>query len=385
MQKQIVDVNFTHWAKFIPGRRRKAIEGLFRSTNVAEVRRIDREEATVAFRITTPECDLSWAGRQPRNGPRCHYGWSENSIELLRYDNGIWWPLTAYPESWDETVPAMSVESCLEAMANAFSSTFFEFQTIAGKRELWPEAHDIRKVLDNDIGRKLADARRLTEGNLLFCGDLAYVRGGHPLYVKDHKGRKSTWIIKVARTVADRRGDYGRDRYAMTDFTPNMHNDRILASGQFWLPDETITPGLLGDDRLAADEARHPRQTSIPRIEVCDGTLVHPDRAQLTLDAIFRETVSLIDDMPRRLFNYHDDCIDGVKDLIEVIPDHDVLSRLRLGALREFFAKHEGGEHRFDHTRSCFQRFDACQTATPSWPIDLCDADFALLRTLMTD
>lgn len=385
-----VPLGFTYRLDYIPKGAQKPRAGLFRGADTAVVRHIDPDEAKLAFRVSQPELDILPLAR-PRTKRRTPWEFKREAMkfEILFYDGCIWWPNVYEPYGTESR--STSAEECLRSIKD--DRSFFGAQAIDECYDVATMIPPIRELIADESGERLAQAQRKTYENVLVCGDDAYFRGGMPIYFRNCHGKKSVWEIDIASVGPHRHGDprYGGLRSEPGSFV--RHQTEIaLGKGHFWL----------ADDRQAAVDAGHHRQSAFPTIEVLMPELISEVRRhvkldtlfpevvnevkqQIRLDSIFRDVVRMLghpfrDHWQSRPFRSFGPAFDA---LCEPIDDNDRLSRQRLELLRSFIPSVVNIDHwEINRIREDFLSFDASQRLDPTWPEEMVPADLDALAVL---
>ncbi len=365
MRLEPTPLGYTYQIIYVPKGARNPRTILRGGTDTAVVRHIEPAEAAPAFRIERPELDIGpfTFYRTPRGN---HRGLIKNAftLELLFYENVIWWP---YLSKFGSRLKDRTAAACLEDIRTDF---LFEPGFIDDDSpDFMGEPPAMRTLVETDHDQKLAIAQRGAYENFLFCGDRAYVRGGLPVFFRNDHGSKSVWEIEVGSAGPDRRGDPWNPPGSFLE----CGAERALGSGAFWLPNEFA----------AARSAGHRRQTEFPRIEVLMPDLIVDARQQIRLDSLFREVI--------RKFRYPSCVYRGYfaefekefEKLCDPVLDERKLSQRRLDLLRTFAGtlddRHyaEMGRIRRDIISFCEQ-----EQRSPTWPVDLAREDEEAIGSL---
>lgn len=351
-------LGFMYQMTFVPKGARKSRDGLFWGKDVAVFRRIEPDEAEVAFRIMLPEYD-AWPLVFPRKPRGKSHGFERHAgaIEVIYYDQSLWW---RHGEGEHEEIDdCLSGDNFTQSIEH--DRFLFEMLEIDGCHDITPMPPHFREIVSTNYGDKLAQAQRKTFKNFLVCGGACYRRGGMPVYVRNSHHNKTAWEIQVASVGPDRHGDPSVDglhRHPGGFTDPVM--EFALGSGAFW---------LAGDFANARNSA-HRRQTAIPRIDVLMPELVTDIARQTQLDSLFREVVRMFDTPFDTHWNSRPvkHMKARLRALCAPIADDDKLSRQRLELLRELMDEIRN-ESFWDmvRIREHFLALDYAERLKPSW------------------
>ena len=240
----------------------------------APVTEIHPNEAAVAFRIdypVNPSCSASWRSR--------------SSLELLFYDNAIWWPFGGSLYSLSPDRYEGERASCLmpaNEWREGLGSNRDLLKLVPNGAQIVQTETASRIPYPDEAGETVARIQRSFSRGYLICGGFVYVRGGAPVYAQ--------WKDRNRRTVMVTSSGCGRnvvgkqDCYSPPAYFNSYKTQQAFYEGRFWLPD-------------AEEEVRRrltKSQTGYPRIEVCLPDLLHDNlEKEIQLDALFRETARL--------------------------------------------------------------------------------------------
>lgn len=313
-----VSVTFPYWLTGIPKACRRVREMLVWGSTCAVIPMASRSDVEqVAFRVEFPYNNrLRYVVPTIPAMYRMRHATEE--ILIFSYQGKLWWPLKIDRDRsrCDRGV----VLDLLEQLDSRHHDLLNMLPPGVSPTTVIPRPQ-MRSVEKNGCGSAEAFVQRTLYENLLICGDRVYVRGGAPLFVKNCLGHKRTWEIQVV--------DPGPDRAAHPVLIGlrtgvDVHTDwwaqAALREGSFWRAD-------LGD---LATAAAHRTQITMPRIEICDDTVLSENSRALVLDAIFREALQIAEywrDSP---------LVDRLAPGLEETTNKDTTTRRR-AALSQFF------------------------------------------------
>jgi len=354
MQILATPLGFPYPMTCVPKRARNERTEYFSGSDSAAVRRIEPSEALIAFRILYPEMDL-FRLREAA------------TLDLLFYENEIWWPHCDDCEFPAEQVSGDQLLKAIEAGDCSREFLPYRFRLL----DLKKERPEIRSKSFDGHDSFCALAQRKVYENFLICGESAFIRGGVPVLFKNTHGYKTVWEIDVASIGPGRSADQAA---LSSRGAPGISFDRnsiqALCNGNFWLTNE----------QDVAQRAKHRMQARIPRIEVLLPDLVRDARRDIQLDALFRST--------RQLFvepwcdRWNSRAASEFKGLLQHISTetlHDLTTtQRRRGVLRQFFdVTHNCVYDELSRLRQDFIAFDKEeeQTLFSSRALDPKDAD----------
>ncbi|SDO48599.1 hypothetical protein [Afipia sp. GAS231] len=405
MRLEPTPLGFTYKIIYVPKGAQNPRTALLGGTDTAVVRHIEPAEAAPAFRIQRPKLDI-WPLTFPRKPRDDHRGLTKNAftLELLFYENVIWWPyLSEFRSRFEDHTAAdclsqfgsrlkeRTAAECLEDIGTDFD--LFEPRYVDyDSSDFLEEPPAIRTLVETDHDQKLAIAKRKAYENFLICGDRPYVRGGLPVFFRNVHGNKEfVWEIEVGSAGSDRRGDpWTHGLQDPPGSFLELGAERAFGGGAFWLPNEFA----------AARFAGHGRQTKFPQIEVLMPELIVDVRQQIRLDSLFREVVRLLryhtrgrvwTDSRRRnsrakfyLGPWKFRTLEREFDkLCDPVLDDRELSKRRLDLLRTFAVTLE---ERLPREMYRIQRdiisFGEQEQRSPTWPVDLAREDEEAIGSL---
>lgn len=318
-------LRFPYPMTFVPKRARNERTEYFWGRDSAAVRRIEPGEALEAFRISYPEMDLFsyYSPRKAQNNDQ-YYVRKAATLDLLYYENEIWWPhcgrfeFPARHVSGDELLKAIEEGDCSEDL----------LPHGVDSRDVRKEPPETRSVSDDGHDAFCALAQRKVYETFLICGDRAYIRGGVPVYFRNNNG-KTIWQIDVASIGAGRAADQAViGSRGPPGISFDRHSIYALCNGNFWLANE----------HHVAQRAAHRKLKCIPHIEVLLPELVRDARREIQLDALFRSTRQMfVEPWSDRWNSRAASKFKGLLQQISAETLGELTTQRRLDALRQFF------------------------------------------------
>ena len=153
----IAEIVLPYSVRLVPRRGRRVVERVFRLSAPVEIKECTKKAAPVAFVI-----------RRARSG--------RPNLQVRSFEGALWWPLLRLERY------RMTRKECLEVLRDGSLDLF---------RLYWPgdvrptcglDDVVLRRIVSSDRDSAVADAARKA-GDLLFCGNHVYRRGGEPVYI----------------------------------------------------------------------------------------------------------------------------------------------------------------------------------------------------------
>ncbi|WP_398467384.1 hypothetical protein [Tardiphaga sp.] len=278
MNVRAVRVTYPYRLTCVPKGSRNERTLLVKGETTAAISVVEKADVIPAYRLHYPAdapVRFTW--------PRAKIGkaWFQEraDIELVRHADKLWWPWRDIHSASRYAVS--TIDRLVETLAEGGEDILALLP--AGMNAEIVQRPAVRSVSFDEIDIAAARVQRKIFENFLIVEERLYVRGGEPVYLKNHRGRARTWEIQIASVGADRAID---PRQLGIDPPGDQDEFRVqesFADGSFWMPH-------MHD---AAKAAAHRMQADVPTIEII-GESVQLDRAAITIDAIFRRTQEMV-------------------------------------------------------------------------------------------
>lgn len=354
MSVRTVHVTYPYRLTCVPKASRNERTLLVNGETTAAIPVVAPGEVVPAYRLHYP-ADAPVRFVWPRK--KIGKAWFQKSadIELVRHAGKLWWPWRNIHSASRYEVG--TIDRLVETLAEGGDDVLAMLP--AGMNGEVVDRPAVRQVTLDEVDIAAARVQRKTFENFLIAGDRLYVRGGEPVYVKNHRGRSKTWEIQIASVGADRTID---PRHLGTDDPPGDQTDfrvqESFADGSFWI----------ADMHNAAKAAAHRMQADIPLIEVV-GERGQVDRAAVMIDAIFRRTVDMV-----RLDRWLQPLAKSMMKCGEESGSDDALTFVRASVVHSILAKDLHRPRQYSNLARQFARFERNHAKTMSFSAEDDDA-----------
>lgn len=277
----IAEIVLPYSVRLVPRRGRRVIERVFRLSAPVEIKECTKKAAPVAFVI-----------RRARSG--------RPNLQVRSFEGALWWELLRLERY------RMTRKECLEVLRDGSLDIFGVYSPGAARPTFGIDDVVLKRIISSNRDSAAADAARKA-GDLLFCGNHVYRRGGEPVYIAPDGERMDVTDAACLGPAIDPRVERWWRRFG---------HDRLMDAGAL----HAISEGRFFVATATAREL--PSRASILTMRSMPSRL---DPVRLRFDAACRRAWEALryagrEEIPKELSTEHDDLKILVQRAAETVP-----------------------------------------------------------------